>query len=324
MAGRSRPGGLTALLIVMTSAVTPMAVAQDALGTIDSCVRKLNTDVDVGYERIAARCPELIRRLDDSGWSGWLPRDWKQPGNDLSAGSLRELRVLITRELATHRVARAPRIERLNSVLMSLERMDHERRGWWARTQAWLRDVFERREQTSDDGWLNRMIAQIGASQAVLELIAYAALALVVLLAGFIVVNELRSGVVFGEARGRQATRRAPPGTNRRDGLTWDDVQMAAFRHKPRLLLELIATRLTEESCLPPARGLTVRELTRAARLPDERDRERLAELALASERVRFSDTEVSADNIEAAVESGRTLLERISARAADLQSGRP
>jgi hypothetical protein len=63
--------------------------------------------------------------------------------------------------------------------------------------------------------------------------------------------------------------------------------------------------------------------LARAARLPDERDRERLAELALASERLRFSDVEVPTDNIESALEGGRKLLERIAARASDLESGR-
>jgi hypothetical protein len=322
MAGRSGPVGLTALLII-TLALVPMAVAQDALRTIDSCTARLNTDVDIGYERIAARCPELVRRLDASGWSAWLPHDWTQPGNDLSAGSLRELRVLVARELATHKVGRAPRVERLSGVLVSIEQTDHGRRGWWARAKVSLRDAFERRAQTTDQGWLNRMIAPIGVSQAVLELVSYVALALVVLLACLIVVNELRSGGVFGGARGREAARRAASVTNRRDGLTWDDVQKAAFRHKPHLLLELICARLTAESCLPPARGLTVRELTRAARLPDDRDRERLAELALASERMRFSDTEVADDRIAAAVESGRKLLERISARASDLRTGR-
>jgi hypothetical protein len=322
MAGRGRPVGLTALLILMTSAVVPTAAAQDALGTIDSCIARLNTDIDIGYERIAARCPELVRRLDDSGWSAWLPRDWKRPGNDLSAGSLRELRVLVARELATQATARTPRVEQLRGVLAGLDHTGrHDGSGWWARTKAWVRDVFERREQTANDGWLTRLVAQIGLSQAVIELVSYAALTLVVVLAGLIVSNELRSSGVFAR-RGRQAAPLALA-TSRRNGLTWSDIERAAFRHRPRLLLELIAARLTEESCLPPAGGLTVRELARAARLPDERDRERLAELALASERVRFSDVEVPADNIEAAVEGGRKLLERIAARASDLKSGR-
>jgi len=198
---------LTALLILMTAAVAPTAAAQDALSTIDSCTARLNTDIDIGYERIAARCPELVRRLDDSGWSAWLPRDWKRPGNDLSAGSLRELRILVARELATQATARTPRVEQLRGVLAGLDYRGHDGSGWWARTKAWLRDVFERREETVADGWLTRLVAQIGLSQALIELVSYAAVALVVLLAGLVVLNELRSSGVFAR-RGSQATHR--------------------------------------------------------------------------------------------------------------------
>ena len=61
------------------------------------------------------------------------------------------------------------------------------------------------------------------------------------------------------------------------------------------------------------ARGLTVGELTRMARLPGEGDRSRLAELARTAERVRFSNVAVSDVDIAAAVEGGRVLLERIA-----------
>ncbi|MDB6088323.1 MAG: hypothetical protein JWN85_1107 [Gammaproteobacteria bacterium] len=319
-----RPTGSagSALLILVGLAFAPIAAGQDALGAIDSCVRKLNAEADIGYERVAARCPELVRRLEDSGWAAWLPRDWNRPGNDLSAGSLRELRVLVARELASQTMGRTPRVERLSSVLAGLGQSGPERGGWWARTKEWLRDVFDRSEHRADDGWLTRLIAQSGISQAVIELMSYAALALVVGLAGLIVVNELRSGGVFGSKRERQAARVPVRAADRRAGLTWSDVERAAFRHKPRLLLELITARLTEESCLPPASGFTVRELTRAARLTDEKDRDRLAELALLSERVRFSDAQVSADDIGVAVQGGRQLLERIGVHASDRQSG--
>ncbi len=279
------------------------------------CVVKLNADVDIGFERIAARCPDLVRRLDASGWSAWLPLDWKQPGNDLSAGGLRELHVLVARELAIRPPVRAPGVERLGDILASVDQADRERSGWWARTEAWLRAVFDRQERTSSDGWLARMIAQSGPSQAIIQLVSYLALALVVLLAGVIVINELRSSGVFAGRRGRQAR---VPGVlapaNRPQSLTWSDVDRAEFTDKPRLLLELIVGRLVEKGYLPPARGLTVRELTHAARLPDAHDREDLAALALACERVRFSEAEVPPENIESVVDSGRKLLERMAA----------
>jgi hypothetical protein len=158
---------------------------------------------------------------------------------------------------------------------------------------------------------LSRIIARVGLSQVAIEWISYAALGLVVGLAGFIVLNELRTSGVLGRRR-----RPAPPAESvsgaTGEGLSWQDVDRASLPQKPRVLLELIAARLTERSWLPRASGFTVRELARAARLPEESDRERLTELALTAERVRFSDDEISAGVIEAALVRGRELLERL------------
>jgi hypothetical protein len=300
----------------MASATAPLAAAQDPLASIDACLKQLDPEVDIGYQRIAARCPELVRRLDESGWSAWLPRGWKEPGNDLSGGSLQELRVLVPRELAARTTARVPRVERLHAALAELGQTGHERSRWWARFKAWLRAIFERRAPASNESWLDRMISRIGLSQAMIELVSYAALALVVVLAGFIVVNELRTAGVLGARRRGMAGEDPVRAVTRRAGLSWHDVEQASFADKPRLLLELVIARLTDQSCLPPAGGLTVRELTRAARLTDADDRDRLVELALAAERVRFSHEEVSPASLEAAIRSGRELLERLSARA--------
>jgi hypothetical protein len=163
-----------------------------------------------------------------------------------------------------------------------------------------------------EESGLARMIAHLGFSQAVIELISYLALVVVVVFAGLIVVNELRSAGVLGARRGRPAGHSAAHSVNPRGGLSWPDVERAPFLHKPRL---------AQQNRLPPVRGLTVRELTRAARLPDEGDRGRLAELALAAERVRFSDREVSPDHIEAALERGRELLDRLETQASNLQT---
>ena len=318
MAG-AQSGGLALLLALTALMPTPPASAQDAaLGAIDSCIRKLDPDIDIGYERIAARCPDLVRRLQASGWAAWLPPDWRQPGNDLSAGGLRGLRELLTRPPTLR--ARALSVASLPGVLAALAQANPDRNGWWARTKERLRGIFERREQAQDDSWLTRLIGQNGLAQTVLELASYAALALVVMLAGVIVANELRVSGVLGGLRVRLARRRAAPTVSpRHDAPSWDAVPP---RQRPRLLLELIVARLTEENRLPPARGLTARELTRAALLADERDRERLAELARLSERVRFSNAEVPSDTLAAAIEAGRSLLERLAPGRGDARAG--
>src|SRR5438128_7099732 len=76
----------------------PQTMAQ--LPALDACLGRLDPELDIGYDRIAARCPELAKQLDHGAWAPWLPRGWKEPGNDLSAGGLRELRELVERESA--------------------------------------------------------------------------------------------------------------------------------------------------------------------------------------------------------------------------------
>jgi hypothetical protein len=287
-----------------------------ALEAIDGCLPRLNPDIDVGYDRVIVRCPVLVRRLDESGVSAWLPHDWRRPGNDLSAGGLREFRFSLSREFegnAGDEPVRAPSVERVGAVLASLARGDDERSGWWARTKAWLRGVFARGEPAADEEWLARMVGESGLSQTVIELISYVALGLVVVLAIAIAVNELCVSGVLGGLRRRFAVLDDAPVASGRAAVTWDDVQRAPSPQRPGLLLELLIATLAEKSRLRSARGLTVREMTRAARLADEEDRERLVALARTSERVTFSNAEVSAGEIAAAVEGGRALLEKIA-----------
>ncbi len=287
------------------------------LQAIDACVLKLNPDVDIGYDRVAARCPALVRRVSESGVSAWLPRDWQRAGNDLSAGGLRELRQLLADELIAvggdGRV-RAPGVGRVHDVLASLARSDGERSGWWARTKAWLRGVFEPGEPAAEEGWLARMVGESGLSQAAIEIVSYIVLGLVTVLAVVIVGNELRVGGVFGGSRRRLAVLADVPVAPGPEALTWGDVERAPVLRRAGLLLELLVARLAEGARLRSARGLTVGELTRTAQLEDEGDRDRLLGLARTAERARFAGVEVSGGEIAAAVEGGRVLLERIGA----------
>ena len=87
---------------------TPLAVADEALAEIDSCVAKLDAGLDVGYQRIVERCPALPAALKDSRFSAWLPHDWDRPGNQLSGRGLAVLEGLLARE--THRASSGPEL----------------------------------------------------------------------------------------------------------------------------------------------------------------------------------------------------------------------
>lgn len=299
------------LALVLAAAGLPGAQARDALGAIDACLRQLDRNLDVGYQHIAARCPDLAPSLAQSEWAAWLPRDWNRADSLLSADGLTELRTLLTGPPPAAAGAREPRVARLAAVLATLQ-PDQPRGGWWARFRQWLREALTPPPQRADQGWLRRMIGDIGLSQAVLEGIVWGALLLVIALAGAVVVNELRvAGLLKG---GQRAPGSAHAAARLPAAVTYQDLEHASPFRQPTLLLELITTRLAEQDRLPPARALTVHELTRAARLPEESDRERLSELARACERVRFSDTEPAPHTLAAALARGRELLAALEA----------
>lgn len=286
-------GALAGAVIVGARAAAPNAsAAVGAVPNVDACVARLDPQLDIGYDRIAARCPDLMRQLESGPWAAWMPRGWKEPGNDLSAGSLKEFRALVDRESSVRdsTSVEAPDVRSLKPILTAVAGSQNET--GWTRFKSWLRSILERREQPSDESWFARMVAQVGVSQSVIRLITYIALAGVVAMAGVIVANELRTAGLFSKRRGGERKRRGQD-ANSAVGLSWSAIEHAPIRDRPRLLLDAIVRRLSDRGFLPPAGALTVRELTRVARLPEADDRSRLAEVALAAEWVRYADSRV-------------------------------
>ncbi|HEY0767709.1 MAG TPA: DUF4129 domain-containing protein [Steroidobacteraceae bacterium] len=309
------------LALFLAAAGLPGVQAHDALGAIDACLRQLDRGLDVGYQRIVARCPDLAPSLTQSQWAAWLPRDWNKPDNLLSPDGLTELRTLLTREPSFAPGTRAPHVERVAAVLATITQADRARGGWWFRLKQWLREVLTPRPQGANQGWLRRVIGDLGLSQTVLEGIVWGALLLVIALAAAVVVNELRIAGLL--KRWKPAPARARAAADPPAAVTLQDLEHASPYQQPKLLLELIAARLGEQDRLPPARSLTVHELTRAARLPQESDRERLRELAAACERVRFSDRELAPQALAAALACGRELLAALATPVVHPQGAR-
>jgi hypothetical protein len=296
---------LLALLLTVCG-TAPVAAADNVIAVIDGCIHRLDPAVDVGYAHIAERCPDLASTLTSSRYAAWLPPDWNKPENELSVGGLVELRRLLSHSELPPTV-RAPRVARLAGVLNELHRNDTGQGSFWARFKQWLREIFMPQPGAEDQGWLERLIGGLDLSQTVLRASVWGAVFLVLLLAGAVIVNELR---VAGWWRSGPRRRRHEPGGAGvgRGAPSLDDVERARADVQPHLLLQLIIRRLTEQKRLPPARALTLSELERAARLSDERDRERLAALTAACERARFAE-HVGAPLLMAALARGRELL---------------
>jgi hypothetical protein len=297
------------LALLLVAAGAPAAQTRDALGTLDACIGELDRGLDVGYARIAARCPELTPSLLASPWAAWLPADWNKPDNQLSAQGLSELRDLLARESAPAVTGRVLGIERVGAVLAKI----HEAPppvGWWSRFKQWLRELFTPRP-SQERGWWRWLFGDAHLAPGLTKAIVWGSLTFVIALAVAVVLNELRlAGLLRARQRGARAARAADAGHG---GLTLAEIDRASPAAQPALLLDFIATRLAEQDRLPPARAFTAREVARRARLPDEADRVRLAELAAVCERVRFSGRAVAPQAVAAAVARGRELLSTLA-----------
>jgi len=299
--------GRALLALLLALAATP-APARDAASALDACIAQLPPGLEAGYERIAARCPDLAPALAQSPWAAWLPRGWDKEGNSLSAAGLRELRALIVRESRRGPGVLVPQPAHLAAVLATLAPASHAQRTWWERFKGWLREMLSVRETSSRPGWPARLLDALRSRAALVRILSLAALALVALLAGTIVVSELRRAGWL-----RLGPRPKAPGGGAVNAAAAADlaaIEAAAPGERPRLLLELIAVRLAELEQLPPARALTVRELLGAAHLTDAGDRARLADLAQVSEQLRFSGRALPTETLAGALARGRELLD--------------
>ncbi len=314
---------LAALLSVAAVAAPAESAEPDPLAVIDTCIARLDAQIDVGYERVARRCPDLAPALEQSGWAAWLPEGWKESRNDLSAGSLQELRTLVVRELETSSAARVLDVRRLKEILSDLGSTGQQRSGAWSRFKKWVRSLFERAGQQDRENWLSRLVSRVGSFDAAIQVITYIALGLSVALAALIVVNELRLAGVLGRKRVGDRRGDSSGAAADRSRLAWADVERAPLIERPRLVLQLLVARLTDMNRLPPAGAFTVRELVRAADLSRDTDRQTLNEIALTSERVRYAEADVTPGSVQTAVGHGRELLERLESPAADAPESR-
>src|SRR5260370_22333931 len=110
--------------LVACALINGSAGVEGAVGApdINTCVSRLDPQLDIGYDRIAARCPDLMRQLDGGAWAPWLPRGWQEAGNDLSAGGLREFRQLVDRESGAGDMTAtvSPDVRNLQPILTAL------------------------------------------------------------------------------------------------------------------------------------------------------------------------------------------------------------
>lgn len=283
------------------------APTQDLAAGIEQCRQQLRPLDDVGFARIAARCPELAAQFRSSSLAPWLPGGWNEAHNDLSAGGLTEL-LRLQRQWQEHARDTLPaaRPEALRSLVADLKLQQSEHNSLWKRLRSALRGLLERqdapkRESGSFRDWLKRH----GFGDDAWSNAQWVLLGLLGLLVLRVLWSELAA---LGWRRRRPAAQRAPANGGA-SVPTPSEIEAAPLPRQPGLWLALLADLLARQRLLRRAPALTASEVANQAPVNEASLREQWQLLAEVADPARFAAQPPSPSLLQRASAAGRALL---------------
>jgi hypothetical protein len=304
----------------VTTIDTPSAALSAAL---EGCAATLDTTRDVGYPRIAVRCPRAMQLLRRDPAVAWLPPGWDDPQGGLSAAALRELALRLQAERRSAAAppgaaaAHAPDAALLEEVIGELGGDATRRASVWQRLNRWLRSMLDREPTAtaSQPRWLRRFERWLTRERNFWDYVGYAAYALVFGLTLWLIANELRSSGLLGQRRALPVA--APiwaPHAARAVSLA--DVRSAQLAARPGLLLQLLADLLQREGTVDAGHALTARQVQIAIACAHQSLSAEAATLVQNAEQLRYAETPPGDAAIAAAVASGTRVYEQLRGAA--------
>jgi hypothetical protein len=306
-------------LLALALAFAGGASAQDAQSyeeLILSCSEQDAADA-VGIEQLEEQCPGLEEALIETGYDAFLSASQLDA---LTVHGLVDLGQLARRYRQPPGSADALEPAALESILVSLQREQpvENAPGWYARLKKWLRNMLRQADGQSDS-WLSRWLDDVEMSQATRNVIFYGAIAMVILLAIAVLVNELRAAGFGRGGRRKRGELAAQSAETVRDpyAMTLADLDALPLHEQPSMLLRMVAAQLMKTGRLRSERSLTHRELARAAAFEAEAEQACFGRVAGMAETLRYGQHPVPSPDIESVVRDGRAL----SARLAEAES---
>jgi hypothetical protein len=274
------------------------AAAAETGRRLDQCLSALNAGAEPvpPYRRLILEevCPGLAQAVAELPAAGSLSQPLDQ---QTTPNQLHDLRAL----LGSYRSPPAS-VERFDFAALpellarTLQVEPTPPVSWWQRFKDWLAQKL-RGSGESDYRWLTEFLKSLDPPEWLADLILRASVAVILLLALAIVVNELRAASLTSWLQRRSRTQRtsrvpAPIGAAR---LTWKDVTNLPPGQQPAALLRLVLQELIERGLLPDDKSLTNSEMLARLGAAARAHAAPFAELATAADAVLFGSRAVVA-----------------------------
>jgi hypothetical protein len=257
-----------------------------------------------GIKDLDAACPQLQDALRTLGLEQVLYDGWR-----LNRDSLKDLAKL-AEDYGGGRPAGAPDAAALPGILKILEREQApQAKSPWDAFRAWLRNWLAHHADALT--WLDRWLERIGQSMTVVNIITYSLVALVLMAAGAVIVNELKASGSLRRGRRRAA---AAAGEWSSAAPFSDSEPLAPVTPADRLkvLLRMLVSRLLQTRRLKTERSLTHRELVAQSVFDDESQRLVFARVAGSAEAVLYGPRGAAPDQLDGVIHEGQTLLAQL------------
>ncbi len=260
-----------------------------------------------GIDELGAVCPQLAEALKSLGFDAMLHED---SGRQLNRDALRDL-VSLAERYSGSKPQTSADIAALPGILKSVAR---ERapliQSWWQALGAWLRSWFTQNSDTLN--WLDRWLERIGKSTTLFNVISYSLVAIVLIAAVTVIINELKAAGQVRLRRNRRGGAAAGSAPGEIAPLAAGAESMA-LADRLAALLRMLVQRLTQIGRLKAERSLTHRELVARSAFDLESQRAVFASVASAAESMLYGPKGAPPERLERVLREGQTLLAQLS-----------
>ncbi len=296
-----------ALLLLAMPSLAAVDADRQALEELRRCRASLDPIVDVGFGRIAQRCPYLAASLAAASWHSWLPADWQQRSESLSGASLAALEALVRDAAVDEPMRAAPDVTALAAALAPLRELASDSLSRWARFKRRLQRLLDTSER-DEGGVLTRLSGALSPSAGPARWLTNLGYLLLLGFAGFIVSRELQAAGAMARRRSRPSAM-SPPAYAATSPLSLTAIDSLVLRDRPGGLLQLIVARLSQLRGNRSLPALTTQELLAQMGAAELILRSQLALVGRTAEHVQYAAEAPSEDVLKGAELAGRELL---------------